>query len=172
MKYIFVSDIHGSVEGLKRILEIFEEENADKLVILGDTSAIMNHKTNIEIAELLNNIKEKLEIVRGNCDSDSFEEMLNIKMLDVENLYINSKFVTITHGNHYNYIELPPNCGEIFVQGHTHIPILKEENGRICANPGSITKPRGVDLRCYLILDEEKITLKTLDGKILKEIKL
>ena len=52
-----------------------------------------------------------------------------------------------------------------------NISMLKKENGRILANPGSITRPRGCDLRCYLLLDEEKISLKTLDGKLVKEIK-
>ena len=98
--------------------------------------------------------------------------MLDFKISSLENLYINGKFVTITHGNYYNCYELPRNCGEIFIQGHTHIPMLQRLNDKIVGNPGSVTKPRGCDLRCYLVLDEEKLELKTLEGKVVKEIRL
>ena len=39
MKYMFVSDIHGNIEILTFIIEAFKKENANMLVILGDTSA-------------------------------------------------------------------------------------------------------------------------------------
>ena len=82
----------------------------------------------------------------------------------------NGKFVTITHGHYYNTLELPPNCGEIFIQGHTHVPMLQRQNEKILANPGSITRPRGTNLRCYILIDEKEISLKTIDEKIVKVI--
>lgn len=171
MKYMFISDVHGNVENLEECIKIFESEKADKLVILGDTSAKMSESDNFLISDILNNLKEKVEIIRENCDTYEFEELLETKMLGMDNLYINGKFVTVTHGHYYNQYELPSNCGEIFIQGHTHIPMLQRLNDKIIANPGSVTKPRGCDLRCYLIIDEEKITLKTIEGKLVKEIK-
>ena len=172
MKYMFISDIHGSVEKLEECIKIFEKENADKLVILGDTASQVNQSTNWLIAETLNNMKDKLEVIRGYCDTADFEELLDFKISSLDNLYINGKFVTITHGNYYNCYELPSNCGKIFIQGHTHIPMLQKLNDKIIGNPGSVTKPRGCDLRCYLVLDEEKLELKTLEGKLVKEIRI
>lgn len=171
MKYIFVSDIHGNVEGLNIIVNKCKEENVNKLIILGDTAASVDREDNIKLADILNELKDKVEVIRGNCDTIEFEDLLNFQIFDIDTLYVNNKFVTVTHGHYYNCWELPSNCGEIFIQGHTHIPMLKKENGRILANPGSITRPRGCDLRCYLFLDEEKVSLKTLDGKLVKEIK-
>ena len=55
MKYMFVSDIHGSVDRFEEILQIFENEKADKLVLLGDTAASMSKSDNEQIAEILNN---------------------------------------------------------------------------------------------------------------------
>ena len=173
MKYMFVSDIHGNVENLEKCIKSFETEKADKLVILGDTASHTDEFANEEIVRLLSEISRKVEIIRGNCDTYDFEKMLdtiNISMYDMDTLYINGKFVTITHGHYYNCYELPDNCGEIFIQGHTHVPMLQKQNDRILANPGSVSKPRGVDLSCYIIIDEEKITMKTLDGKLVKEI--
>lgn len=172
MKYMFISDIHGNTERLKECINIFEKENANKLVILGDTSAYLDEEADIENANILNKMKDKIIMVRGNCDTRNFEEKLDIEIFDMDNLYVNGSFVTITHGHYYNCFELPSNCGEIFIQGHTHIPMLQNLYGKIVANPGSISKPRGCDLRCYILIDEEHIVLKTIEGKIVKEIKL
>lgn len=172
MKYMFVSDIHGNVEGLEIIINKLKDEKADKLVLLGDTAASINREDNAQLADILNKFKDKVEVIRGNCDTIEFEELLDFEIFDIDTLYINKKFVTITHGHYYNSWKLPSNCGDIFIQGHTHIPMLKKENGKIIANPGSITRPKGCDLRCYLLLDEEKLSLKTLDGKLVKELKI
>ena len=170
MKYIFVSDIHGNIDKLEECIALLEKENADKLVILGDTASSYYEGDNVLLAEALNNIKNKVEVIRGNCDTSDFEEYLKFEIFDDDILYINGKFVTITHGHRYNYYHLPPNCGEIFIQGHTHVPLLMKQEGRIFANPGSVTRPRGSDLRCYILMDEEAIYLKTLEGSIIKMI--
>ena len=170
MKYIFVSDIHGNVDRLKEVIEIFNKEKADRLVILGDTCAYLSKSSDDEMAELLNVMKDKVEVIRGNCDTRNFEELLQIEMFDMDNIYANGKIITVTHGHYYNSHELPYNCGEIFIQGHTHVPILIKDKDRIFGNPGSVSRPRGVDLRCYLLLEENKISLKTLEMKLVKEI--
>ena len=170
MKYIFVSDIHGSVDRFNEVLEIFYKEKADKIIFLGDTASSMSKSDNEEITEKLNGMKNKIEVIRGNCDTRNFEEMLEFEIFDMDNLYLNGKVVSITHGHYYNYYNLPYNCGEIFIQGHTHVPLLQQVKDKIMANPGSVSRPRGTDLRCYIIVDEEKIYLRTIDGKNVKEI--
>ncbi|MBQ8298681.1 MAG: phosphodiesterase [Clostridia bacterium] len=172
MKYIFVSDIHGNVEKFREVIRIFKEENADKLVFLGDTSSEYSKTSDEEIADILNSMKRDVHVIRGNCDTRRFEELLEFEMYGLDNLYVNGKFVTITHGHYYNMYSLPENCGDIFIQGHTHVPILQVIDGRIFSNPGSVSRPRGVDLRCYILIDEEKIYLKTLDGKVVKKLEL
>lgn len=171
MKYIFVSDIHGNVDILKRVVSLIDEEHADKLILLGDTAA-SNIEDNEEIAKILNSIKTKIEIIVGNCDNLFLEDKLEIPMYDIDNLTLGKNTITFTHGNRYNMYDLPPFCGNIFVQGHTHVPVLKIENGVIIANPGSPTRPRGSDLRCYIIITEDEIALKTLDGIIIKMIQM
>lgn len=169
MKYIFASDIHGNIEILEKVVSLLDKEQADKLVLLGDTSA-SNTYDNERIAEILNSIKSKLEVIIGNCDNILLEDKLELPMYDIDNLYIGKNIVTITHGHRYNMYDLPPFCGNIFVQGHTHIPILKKENGLIIANPGSPTRPRGSNLRCYLSITEDEVVLKTFYGNKVKEI--
>lgn len=172
MKYIFVSDIHGDVERFKEVIEIFKKENADRLVLLGDTSSEYSKTCDEEITEILNGMKQKVDVIRGNCDTRRFEELLEFEIYSLDNLYINGKFVTVTHGHYYNMYNVPENCGDIFIQGHTHVPILQKRNDKIFGNPGSVSRPRGVDLRCYILMDEKKISLKTLDGKVVNSFEI
>ena len=171
-KYMFVSDIHGNIDVFQEVIEIFNKEEADKLILLGDTGAgYYDEENNQKIAIVLNSMGKKVEIIRGNCDSSDFEELLDFEMFDDDILYINGKFVSIAHGHIYNSYRLPPNCGDIFIQGHTHVPMLVESGGRILANPGSPSRPRGMSIKCYIIVSEESIALKSFSGEILNEIK-
>lgn len=175
MKYMFVSDIHGNLEMLEKSVEIFEREKADKLIILGDTSGGYYDDKDYFIAEILNNLEDKVEVIRGNCDTADFEEMLKFEMFDDDILPLEIKngeykFISITHGHLYNYSHLPPNCGDIFIQGHTHIPMLMESGDRILANPGSLGRPRGSNLRCYIIADGSGISLYSIDGELINKL--
>ncbi len=172
MKYMFISDVHGNVDRFNEAIDAFNNEQADFLVLLGDTSSSFSRNDNELISEELNKLNPKVEVICGNCDNRQFIEMLNFETFDLDNLFINGKVVTVTHGHYYSTINLPANCGDIFLQGHTHIPMLQEVNGKIFGNPGSIGKPRGMDLRCYIVIDKEKISLKTLEGRLVKEISL
>ncbi len=211
MKYMFISDVHGNIEGLKKCIAIFNKIEADRLVLLGDTAGGYYDDTNERIAEMLNDMKDKVEVIRGNCDPQEFEDMLDFEVYDDDMFFVKRKryekvddftlingkkietspiaewlqkdeqeekdltksyiTVSVAHGNIYNYTHLPPNCGDIFIQGHTHIPQLIESQGRIFANPGSIGRPRGTDLSCYILVDEDSIRLITLEGKLVNEIK-
>ena len=115
-------------------------------------------------------MKDKVEIIRGNCDTEEFEDLIESEIFDDDTLYINGKFVSVAHGHRFNMYNLPPNCGDIFIQGHTHVPILVEQGGRILANPGSPTRPKGANLKCYILIDDNKIMLKEFSGEILEEI--
>lgn len=163
MKYLFVSDIHGNVENLEKCFQILAMENANKLILLGDTAASYSEGDNFLLAEILNENKEKVEVIRGNCDTSDFEDLLKMEMFDDDILWLGGKLISIEHGHIHNFYHLPHHCGDIFIQGHTHVPQLIVQGGRILANPGSVTCPRGTDLRCYLLVDENAIFLKLFD---------
>ena len=170
MKYMFISDIHGNVNALEECINVFLKEEADKLIILGDTVSPTSNEDTERIVKLLNSMKDKIEVIRGNCDNYDFEEMLEVELFDIDTLYINGKFVTVAHGHNANAYELPMDCGSIFIQGHTHVPMLNKLGDKIVGNPGSISRPRGTDMRCYILMEEDKISLKTIDGKLVKGI--
>lgn len=172
MKVMVISDIHGGVKYLKQALEKYREEKAEKLLILGDFTSYFNSSQSIETAEILNEFSNQIYAVRGNCDSEGFEELLNFGLMDIRHININNKVITMTHGHIYNRYNLPEYCGDIFLCGHIHYGFIQKENDKIFANPGSITNPRNGSEHSYLIIDEISITLKNLEGTILLNEKI
>lgn len=172
MKVMCISDIHGSIENLNRIVEKFYEEKAEKLLILGDFSRYYYSSTDFEIAEILNNMAGVILAVKGNCDSSNIDELFRFGLSYLKTINVNGIKVTLTHGHIYNPNNLPEDCGKIFLSGHTHIGRLERRGEKIIANPGSISKPRGGTKKSYIIIDEENIELKSLDGEIIKSLKI
>ena len=172
MKIMCISDIHGNIECLKKAIDRFREENAEKLIILGDFSSYYFSSSDFEVAEILNNMAGSIIAVRGNCDSSEQENLFHFSLGLVKTIEINGIKVTLTHGHVYNRNNLPENCGDIFLSGHTHVGMIEKIGDRIIANPGSISKPRGGTKKSYIIIDEEKIELKELNGETIKSIKI
>lgn len=171
MKILIASDLHGSAYYTKKLIERFEKENADKLVLLGD---IYNHGPRnplpkeyapLTVAETLNSIKEKLIVIKGNCDSQV--DTLISEFSFVEDMVIISgeKTVFLTHGHVYNKDSLPKTAFDAIVYGHFHTGFIEEKDGVIIANAGSISLPKNGTKNSYLILDNGSLTLKDLDGK-------
>ena len=171
MKVMCISDIHGNIECLNKAIERYKEENVDKLIILGDFSGYYFSSSDFEVAEILNNMAGAIIAVKGNCDSSETDKLFNFGLGYLKTIDVNGIKLTLTHGHIYNRNNLPENCGDIFLSGHTHIGNIEKINGKIIANPGSISKPRGGTRKSYLIIDENNIELKTLEGEIIKKLK-
>ena len=170
MKIMCISDIHGNIECLNKAIERYREENADKLIILGDFSGYYFSSSDFEVAEILNNMAGAIVAVKGNCDSSEADGLFNFELGYLKTIDVNDLKVTLTHGHMYNRNNLPENCGDIFLSGHTHVGNIEKINGKIIANPGSISKPRGGTKKSYLTIYENNIELKSLDGEIIKKV--
>ena len=172
MKAMVISDIHGSTEDLNKVLEMYKKEKTDVLIILGDFAGYFYSSKDFEIAEILNNMAGSIIAVKGNCDSDNINKILNFDLGYLKNININNILITITHGHIYNRTSIPSDCGKIFLFGHTHCGLLEKQGEKIVANPGSISKPRGGSHKSYIIIENESIMLKELNGEIIKKIKI
>ncbi|MFV0439923.1 MAG: phosphodiesterase [Lachnospirales bacterium] len=173
-KIMFVSDLHGSVRYTEIALEKFLLEKADYLVLLGDLRNEYNKSNSLEVAKLLNEYKDKIIAIRGNCDTLNFSDEYDFdNMEDFKELKIDGRKIFITHGHIYNEYILPSlNKGDIFIQGHLHIPIAKKVNDFYILSPGSIAEPRKSSKNSYGILENNKYMVKDLMGGIVKEIDL
>lgn len=175
MKYLVISDIHGSSYYAKKIDEIYNKENPDKIILLGD---LYYHpmrgigpndceKYNpIEVATILNKYKDKILCTRGNCDAEICDKISNFKIEDYIELNINGVDFFFSHGHKYNIDNVPPT-GKVVVYGHLHIGFIKEEYGVIFVNAGSISLPRRGSENSYLIIVDNEIVLKDVCGKII-----
>ncbi|MCR5113155.1 MAG: phosphodiesterase [Acholeplasmatales bacterium] len=172
MKYLIVSDIHGSSDSTKRILEIFEKEKCDIMINGGDVlyhgprNDLPANYCPKECIALLNPYADKIICVNGNCDAEVDQMVLRFEIKHHYDAIMNGLNVHVEHGHHLDEYQGHP---DLVISGHTHIPVLeKKDNGIIYLNPGSITIPKGGSKRGYAIWDENIITLMTLDGEIVK----
>ena len=124
----------------------------------------------MKVAEALNSLKQYIEAVKGNCDAEVDEMISEFKLNDNLLLDINGKKVFCTHGQNYNIDNLPNEKIDIMLYGHFHTGFIKEKDGIIFANPGSISLPKDNTENSYLTIDEEKMELKNTDGKVIDSI--
>ena len=169
MKYFIASDIHGSAYYCRRLLEAYEREGADRLVLLGD---ILYHGPRNDLPKdynpkdvfaMLNEKKDAILCVRGNCDSEVDQMVLEFPiMAPYAILTQGSLVVYATHGDHYNTHRLPPlQKGDILLHGHTHLPVWEpfgQDNYYL--NPGSASLPKDGNPHSYLRLGRSDLYLE------------
>ena len=172
MKYIIASDIHGSAYWCEQLLSAFENEEADKLILLGDLlyhgprNDFPDDYSPKKVFAMLNAIKEKILCVRGNCDSEVDQMVLEFPiMADYALLAHGGRVLFLTHGHLFDE-EKPPllKAGDILFNGHFHTPCNRElENGAIYANCGSVALPKDETPHSYILLDGDTLYWKDLE---------
>lgn len=180
MKLFFISDIHGSREDLNFALTKFEEEKADYIVLLGDLlyhgprNPLPKEYNPKEVAELINKYKDRIIAVRGNCDSEVDQMLIEFPIMsDFSQVLIDNHRFFLTHGHIYNSDNLPNiSKGDVLCHGHTHIPLAENHNGIIVFNPGSITFPKENNKKSYGVYFEDRLKIVSFEGNTIKEYKL
>lgn len=179
MKWMIVSDIHGSLEDLKKVFDIFENEHMDRLILLGDLlyhgprNPLPEGYNPKEVAVLLNQYKDKIIAVRGNCDAEVDQMVLEFPIqADYSQLYIDGHRFFMTHGHLYNEDHMPLlNEGDILMYGHFHKPMLKTVNGIRIFNPSSISLPKA-EGKSFGVYENHELKLYSLENTLLKSMKL
>lgn len=169
MKFFVVSDIHGDSYWAQRALEAYEEEKADRLVLLGDIlyhgprNDLPSHYEPKKVIELLNPLADKILAVRGNCEAEVDQMVLKFPcMADYIYIVSGDTPVFITHGHLYNPDNLPPLTGQgtIFISGHTHVTKDYTEDGIRFMNPGSPSIPKEDSKPSYIVIEDGQAVLK------------
>ena len=174
MKYIIASDIHGSALYCGRLLERCKAEGACGLLLLGD---LLYHGPRNDLPEgyapkeviaMLNPLKEQILCVRGNCEAEVDQMVLDFDVSTKHRaLELFGSKLFMTHGHHINIDAPAPELSggaEYVLYGHTHIPLKAEKDGVWYLNPGSVTIPKNGSPHSYMTLDEDGFVWKTLDG--------
>lgn len=177
MNILIGSDIHGSLKYAKMFFQKAEKYEAKKIVLLGD--CYYNGARNDppeeycpkEVVKLLNSYADKIIAVKGNCESEVDQMVSDFVFNENATMFVFGKQVLMTHGHHASMNQLPKACGDIFLQGHTHVSVLKRnEAGLILANPGSISLPKDQH-HSYLVMNEKGMFLyDLLSDELLEEL--
>lgn len=177
MKIMFASDIHGSVFYCKKMIERFEEEKCEKMVLLGDLlyhgprNDLPKGYNPKEVIKMLNGIKEKILVVRGNCDAEVDQMVLEFPiMADYAYLMIDDRRIYAAHGHKYSDENKP--ClltGEVYIQGHTHIYKAEKVQGNFYLNPGSVALAKNGNPNTYAVLEKDTFSIKDMEGNLVKE---
>lgn len=181
MKWMIASDIHGSEYYCRKLLEAYASEGADRMLLLGD---VLYHGPRNDLPEgyapktviaMLNEIKDQILCVRGNCEAEVDQMVLEFPVLaDYALVPVGNVLMYVTHGHIYNEKNLPPmKAGDILLNGHTHVPKCVDHGDYIYMNPGSVAIPKENSWHGYMTLEmaAEKATFlwKDLDGAVKME---
>ncbi len=176
MKYLILSDIHGSKFYFNKILEIFKNEKFDKMIIVGDLyyhgprNPLTEEYDPMYIATKLNEIKDKIVVIKGNCDAVVDEMISEFKFHDKYILELANKKIFFTHGHIYNMDSLPEEEFDIMIYGHLHTHFIQEEYGKIFINTGSISLPKNNTKNSYVVLDGNIIKIKDFESNCIDKI--
>lgn len=177
MKWLIASDIHGSAYYCRKLLNAFQNEQADRILLLGDIlyhgprNDLPHEYSPKEVIALLNAVKEKILCVRGNCDTEVDQMVLQFPILaDYAVIEHNGKLIYATHGHRFNEANLPPLCnGDILLHGHTHIPALVVHDSYTYINPGSVSIPKENSHHGYILFENGSFFWKDFEGNIKNE---
>lgn len=180
MRLMIASDIHGSAKWCEQLLEAWQREKPDRLVLLGD---LLYHGPRNDLPEgyapkkviaMLNNIAPHLLCVRGNCEAEVDQMVLSFPvMADYCVLLVDGHSIYVTHGHVYNEDNPPPlQPGDILLCGHTHIPCCHRHEDFIYVNPGSVSIPKQNTPHSYIMLEDGRMVWKDLDGREFMQEKL
>lgn len=165
-KLLIASDIHGSAFYCRKLLRRIEEEQPDKILLLGD---LLYHGPRNDLPEeyapkqvisMLNGLRERLLCVRGNCDTEVDQMVLDFPILaDYAVLVLGEQTVYVTHGHHFGEDSPPPHCkGDLLLCGHTHIPACRPRADFTYLNPGSVSIPKAGSRHSYMLWQQGRFT--------------
>lgn len=176
MRLMFVSDIHGSGYAMEKVKEIYEEKKPDRLILLGDLlyhgprNELPKEYDTKKVVTILNEMKDKILCVRGNCDAEVDQMVLDFPiMADYATTWVENTMLFFTHGHLYNKEKMPNLAkGDILIHGHTHVPTVEKIGDNIYLNPGSVSLPKEGNPPSYMLYENGTFSILSLEGKVLQ----
>ncbi len=147
---IILSDTHGNVKDLKKLIQVIEE--TDYIIHLGDGENDLNFLPEHE--------KSKLIQVKGNCDCGNLPSE---RVIEIEGVKI-----FMTHGHNYSVkstlYKLLSKGKELDVQmclyGHNHTANIETVDGICLVNPGTVYRYSTTKSYCYCVFYDGKVVSK------------
>lgn len=169
MKIVIASDVHGSAAWCRRLLEAIEQEAPDQVILLGDLlyhgprNPLPDEYAPAEVAAMLNGLAGRITAVRGNCDAEVDQMLLDFPCMADSALVVDGATrLFCTHGHVFSP-EQPPALpeGSLFLSGHTHVKVNEVRDGIRFVNPGSVSLPKD-GTHSFAVYEGGVVTLKEL----------
>ena len=171
MKWMIASDIHGAFPAFAELQKFYIRSGARKLFLLGDLlyhgprNDLPDGYAPKKVAAALNEMKADLLCVRGNCDCEVDQMVLDFPILSDTMLAFDREHVFhFAHGHHEKPLL---RQGDIYIQGHTHFKYLDSEDGVIHINPGSVGIPKDGPTGSCIIYEDGVFLFYSIYGEYL-----
>ena len=165
MKLLVATDLHGSKRAVDKVVQAFDQINADKLVLLGDLyyhgprNGVPSDYDPMYVASKLNQLANSILAVRGNCDSEVDQTISNFEILPNATLDVDGLTFMFTHGHKYNATMLPlMGVCQVLMHGHTHISSIVKVDGVVVVNVGSPSFPKDGH-PAYCVVDGRQVSI-------------
>ena len=170
MKLLIASDIHGSAYWCEKLLALAQQEQPDKLVLLGDVlyhgprNDLPREYAPKQVIAMLSRWADKILCVRGNCEAEVDQMVLPFPCMSTySQLLVDGKTFFLTNGHHFSPDQLPAlKEGDVFLYGHTHVKLDAMREGVRCLNPGSVSIPKDGSHSC-LLYEKEEFSFRILE---------
>lgn len=181
LKIAIVSDTHGCAATWQHIYETYMSD-VDSIIHAGD---ILYHGPRNEIPaeynpksliDMLNQLPQPFFSVQGNCDSEVDGMVLQWPIHpSFMYLQLGRYKIVVQHGHTLTddqKVKLAQRYrANLFISGHTHLPVLASHEGVTLLNPGSPAMPKTAAKRgSFALLFDQKIQIVAVDnGEVLME---
>lgn len=170
MKLMIASDLHGSAYYTRLLLEAMDREQPDRLLLLGDLlyhgprNDLPREYAPKKVIEMLNARKSQILCVRGNCEAEVDQMVLEFPVLsEFGVVFADGLTIYMLHG-HKN-LDIPVMPGDILLCGHTHVPAVRKDGEHYDVNPGSVSIPKEGSCHGYMILENRQLHHVSLEGE-------
>ncbi len=169
MRILIASDIHGRLLAAKRLEQVINACQPERVILLGDylyngpRNGVPSDYDPMGTVSILNRFAPITIGVRGNCDSRMDETLLRFGIEDSKVIYLNGFRCDLIHGDLLSSELLEVERGDILMYGHTHVPMLKKSDGVVYLNPGSVSFPKNGFPASYGLMDGSRLEIRKLD---------
>ena len=170
MKLMIASDLHGSAYYTRLLLTAMDREQPDRLLLLGDLlyhgprNDLPREYAPKQVIQLLNARKSQILCVRGNCEAEVDQMVLEFPVLsEFGVVFADGLTLYMLHG-HKN-LDIPVLPGVILLCGHTHVPAVRKDGEHYYVNPGSVSIPKEGSCHGYMILENRQLRHVSLEGE-------
>ena len=170
MKILVASDLHGSLDWSNKLLEQVNKIKPDLIVLLGDLyyhgprNPLPDGYNPKVLSEILNQFKDQLLVLKGNCDAEVDEMISEFKFHSSLSMAVGSKTVFFSHGHNYNIDKLPEGDFDVMFYGHFHTHFIKENKGKLFVNPGSVSLPKDGSVNSFAVITETGVSIFDFNG--------